>query len=133
MARHPDTTVVTRRTGYSRDYRRSPYRGYAQSPDLIVPMQPDERYHAKMPTLGLRLLDGPARAYPAAELVAAGGGVRESFAGHEVAVRYDADRQVFDVEAPEPVQVVEGFWFAWAAFHPATTIFTAPARGAAAP
>lgn len=125
--RHPQTTVITRRTGHARDYRRSPYRGYAQSPDLVVPMEPDDRYHAKMPTLGLRAARGQARAYPASELVAAGGGIRESFAGHEVSVRYDPDTQVFDVEAPASIEVVEGFWFAWAAFHPATTVFRAPA------
>ena len=26
----------------------------------------------------------------------------------------------------EAIEVVEGFWFAWSAFHPDTTLFTAP-------
>jgi len=127
--RHPETTVLTRRTGHARDYRRSPYQGYATSPDLLFPMATDERYHAKMPTLGLRVAGGAARAYPASELVAAGGAVKETFAGRAVRIRYDAEAQVFDVQAPEPIQVVEGFWFAWTAFHPETSVFRAATEG----
>ncbi len=28
----------------------------------------------------------------------------------------------FDVTAPSDVEVGEGFWFAWAAFHPETSV-----------
>ena len=54
----------------------------------------------------------------------AGGTAVETFAGHPVRVAYDPDAQVFDVEAPQPVEVIEGFWFAWVAFHPQTSVFT---------
>jgi hypothetical protein len=43
-----------------------------------------------------------------------------------VRVAYDAEHRSFEVEAPPEVEVVEGFWFAWAAFHPETSVFTAP-------
>ncbi len=38
---------------------------------------------------------------------------------------YDPDNQVFDVEAPGQVEVIEGYWFAWAAFHPRASVFVA--------
>ena len=38
----------------------------------------------------------------------------------------DADAQGFRVEAPESLEVIEGFWFAWSAFHPETSVATAP-------
>lgn len=122
---HPETTVLSRETGHRRDYGSSPYGGYAQSRDVMFPVPRDPRYHPKMPTLGLRVPEEGARAYPASELARAGGSVEERFLGRSVRVAYDPDRQVFDVAAPPEVEVVEGFWFAWAAFHPETSVFTA--------
>ena len=34
--------------------------------------------------------------------------------------------QLFDVAAPADLEVIEGFWFAWIAFHPDSDVFTAP-------
>lgn len=129
---HPGTTVLSLRTGHSRAYGRSPYGDYATSKELYFPVEFDRRHHPKMPTLGLRLRDGTARAYPAAALVSAGGSVRERFQGRSVQVSYDPDRQTFSAEAPEDVEVVEGFWFAWMAFHPQSSVFAAP-RSSAGP
>jgi hypothetical protein len=124
-ARHPDTTVLTTDTGHRRPYGRSPYAGYERSRDVYFPAPVDPRYHPKMPTLGVRVPDGPARAYPAVEVVQAGGLVEDSFEGRTLAVRYDPEDQVFRVEAPPDLEVVEGYWFAWAAFHPSTSVFVA--------
>jgi hypothetical protein len=131
-ATHPMTTVLSRRTGHSRAYGRSPYGDYATSKELYFPVDFDRRHHPKMPTLGLRLRDGTARAYPAAELVEAGGSVRDRFAGRSVRISYDPDRQTFSADAPDDVEIVEGFWFAWMAFHPESSVFTAPKSPAAA-
>ena len=122
---HPESTVLSRETGYRREYDRSPYAGYAESRRLIFPASTDRRYHPKMPTLGIRVPGAGSRAYPASELARAGAPVEERFLGHRVRIAYDADRQVFDVEAPPEVEVIEGFWFAWAAFHPETSVFSA--------
>ncbi|MBW2280842.1 MAG: DUF3179 domain-containing protein [Deltaproteobacteria bacterium] len=126
-ARHPRTTVLSKKTGHARDYGRSPYAGYSTSDRLFFPASFDPRYTAKMPTLGVRVAAGAARAYPAVEIVRAGGRVEESFEGHPVQVAYDTESQVFDVAAPGEVEVIEGYWFAWSAFHPETTVYVAPA------
>ncbi len=123
---HPDTTVLTPETGYPLDYAQSPYVAYATSDGLLFPAPVDSRYHPKMPTIGVRLAGGKARAYAAAELSRAGGSVSERFEGHAISVRYDVERQVFEAEAPAEVEVIEGYWFAWVAFHPETTVFVAP-------
>jgi len=127
-SRHPEGTVLTRETGHERRYGQQPYAGYATSEELLFPAPLDRRYHPKMPTIGLRLASGPARAYPASELVAAGGTVRERFAGRDVTVGYDPEDQVFRVEAPDDVEIVEGFWFAWMAFHPESSVYVAPSE-----
>jgi hypothetical protein len=126
-ALHPETTVVTRNTGHRRDYGTSPYGDYAESEKLFFPVPRDRRYHPKMPTLGLRTAEGSARAYPAIEVVRAGGAIEERFAGHAVRVTYDDAAKIFAVAAPDAVEVVEGYWFAWAAFHPDTSVATAVA------
>jgi len=123
---HPETTVVTRNTGHRRDYGTSPYGDYAENEKLLFPVPRDRRYHPKMPTLGLRTAEGSARAYPAIEVVRAGGAIEERFAGHAVRVGYDDAAKTFAVAAPDAVEVVEGYWFAWAAFHPDTSVATAP-------
>jgi hypothetical protein len=122
---HPGTTVLSRDTGHRRAYGTTPYGDYATSARLLFPVPADRRYHPKTPTLGLRIPGGPARAYPASELTRAGGRVEETFQGHPVTVAFDPEKRVFDVQAPEAVEVVEGFWFAWAAFHAETSVFTA--------
>jgi len=121
-ARHPKTRVLTRNTGHARRYGTSPYGDYAESRQLLFPVPSDRRYHPKMPTLGLRVAGGAARAYPAAEVVKAGGQIEERFAGHPVRVAWDENRSVFEVTAPASLEVVEGYWFAWAAFHPDTSV-----------
>lgn len=121
---HPETTVLSRETGHRRDYDRTPYGGYARSRDLMFPVPTDRRYHPKMPTVGLRVPGEGARAYPASELARAGGSVEESFLNRTVRISYDADRELFDVDVPPEVEVIEGFWFAWAAFHPETSVYT---------
>ncbi len=123
---HPDTTVLTVETGYQRPYDRSVYVSYRRSRKIRFPVEVDERYHPKQPTLGLRIEGGPARAYPIAEVRKAGGSVREEFAGVEVEVLYDPERFEFTARAPEPIEAVQGYWFAWMAFHPESSVFVAP-------
>lgn len=123
---HPQTTVLSRDTGHARPYGSSPYGDYPLSERLLVPVDYDRRYHPKSPTVGLRIAGGAARGYPARELVRAGGAVREDFEGRAVSVAYDPELQVFRVEVPGDVEVVEGYWFAWSAFHPEAGVFEAP-------
>jgi hypothetical protein len=120
---HPETTVLSKKTGYQRDYGQAPYEGYETSKDLYFPVKTDHRRHPKMPTLGLRVPNGPSRAYPSEEIARAGGRVEDEFSGQRVLVSYDSKTRHFDFEIPEGIEVVEGFWFAWMAFHPESTVF----------
>ncbi len=120
---HAETTVLSKQTGYQRDYGRAPYEGYETSKRLYFPVKTDTRRHPKMPTLGLRIPNGPSRAYPGEEIARAGGRVEDVFSGQRVLVTYDSKTRHFDFEIPEGIEVVEGFWFAWMAFHPESTVF----------
>ena len=122
---HPETRVLSRETGFERSYGHQPYGDYATTERLLFPARHDRRYHPKMRTLGLRVANGETRAYPAEELERQGMAVIEIFDGHEVRVSYDVERKRFGVEAPPEVDVIEAYWFAWAAFHPETTVYEA--------
>lgn len=128
---HPQTTVLSRDTGYTFDYDHPPYAEYAESEQLYFPVDnEDPRYHPKMPVVGLVAPDGEARVYPAFEMRKVGGVVREHFAGESVRVAYDLDSKVFRVDAPDSIAVIESYWFAWAAFYPTTEVFVAPKEAA---
>jgi hypothetical protein len=126
---YPETTVLSGNTGYRRDYTRSPYRGYAESDRLLFPVPSpvaaDTRYPKKMLTLGIRSGDGRARAYPVSEVIAAGGLVRETLDGEEITITFSRESAEFKISAPARFEVIEGYWFAWLAFHPDSTVFTA--------
>jgi len=124
--RHPDTTVLSLETGHRRRYGSTPYGGYANSDTLMFPVAHDRRYSPKMPTLGLRLSEGHSRAYPAIEVERAGGRVEEEFAGRPVVVSYDASTRLFQITVADEIEVVEGYWFAWMAFHPGSSVYAAP-------
>jgi hypothetical protein len=122
---HPETKVLSRDTGFKRAYGRQPYGNYATTRELLFPVRQDRRYHPKMRTIGLRLASGEARAYPAAELERRSESLVENFEGHSVRISYDVKSKHFSVDAPPEVEVIEAYWFAWVAFHPATTVYEA--------
>ena len=124
-AAYPETKVLSPDTGYRRSYSRSLYGNYANSGNLLFPAYQDRRYHPKMRTVGIRLANGRARAYPAVELERHGSTLIEDFEGYRIRISYDVDRKQFDVAAPSSVEVVEAYWFAWVAFHRSTTVFRA--------
>jgi len=125
---HPETSVLSTETGYTRDYRRDPYVGYAGSADVYFPLSASSgRYHPKERVLGLEI-DGLYKAYPFAELSRTQEAeINDSFAGRRLVVRFDQaaeSARVFDENGRELASVT-GFWFAWYAFHPSTEVFAA--------
>jgi hypothetical protein len=123
--RHPKTTILSSRTGHTRNYDKTPYAGYAESRQLYFPVPTDRRYHPKHRTLGVRMPDGRARAYPLSEVIRAGRRVDDRFAGHDLVIRVEPGSDSFDVEAPAAVDVIETYWFAWLAFHPDSSVYRA--------
>ncbi len=126
-ARHPHTLVLSKRTGHRRDYGRAPYGDYARSRRLHFPAPRDDREHPKARTLGLRTKDGGvARAYPMRLFESGDAAITDRFAGHDVRITFSRERNAFVVDAPESIDVVETYWFAWMAFHPGSSVFEAP-------
>lgn len=129
---HPRTRVLGTDTGFDRDYRSSPYRGYERSPRLyfdVVNRAPRD-YHPKALVMGV-LIDGVAKAYPFEALQARGDArFDDRVGGTPITVFWDAQARSARAESAdgEPLATVTGYWFAWYAFHPDTAVL-APGSG----
>lgn len=149
---HPETQVLSTRTGFARNYRRDPYGGYnpvagyyrPDSPRMFPVMNEDGRFPAKSVVLGARTR-AAAVAFPLAQLREHRRLVLEAN-GETFTAIYDASfdtgyifRGATSAEAaidgagptavrwtggpaPEPLNAFEAMWFAWTAFYPRTAV-----------
>ncbi len=125
--KHPNTLVLSTRTGYTRDYGRDPYAGYGTSEDIYFPAgKRDRRYHPKEQVIGIKL-EGLAKAYPFSELARVKSPFKDKVGKQTVWVAYDSESRtatIKDASGKELPSVV-GFWFAWFAFHKDTEVYKA--------
>lgn len=127
--KHPDTLVLSDDTGHSRDYQRDPYAGYEKSRSTYfsVNNEAPDNYHPKEVVLGLGF-DGVYKAYPFIELDKQGKSrFSDSVNGTRFNFEWDTDNRSITVTdtTGRAVAVIQGFWFAWFAFHPDTEVFKA--------
>ncbi len=133
--KHPSTDVLSINTGYTRDYGVDPYWGYEHGDQVVSPVTHlDERLSAHEMVLGVSA-GGGDQAFPLSRLSQAALPLRVQLGGADLTITYDADSGAATASvAGERVPIYNGYWFAWAAFHPKTTIWSkgATARKAAA-
>jgi len=125
---HPSTRVLSRNTGYTRNYDRDPYNGYQNSRSIYFPVlnKAPSRYHPKERVLGLTLGDSH-KAYPYIELNKNNNNrFTDSFNGKTFIIHWNKEEQSGHVTNSEGeiVPTVQAFWFAWYAFHPDTKLFS---------
>lgn len=122
---HPETLVLSQKTGYSRDYDRDPYMGYYTSSRLMFGVENrNQAYHPKERVIGLEIGD-KFKAYPFSELAKAKHPVTDKLNGASIKVIFNKQSQtavIRDDKGKELPSVVS-FWFAWFAFHPETEVF----------
>jgi hypothetical protein len=127
VQRHPETRVLSNKTGYSRNYRVDPYPNYGRSGKLYFPVtHSSKRYRRKDIVMGLEI-DGQFKAYPLKELKKGENRFADKFAGEEFSVEFDAKHQtarIVKADGPE-IPTTMAFWFAWYAFHPETAVYEA--------
>ncbi len=128
LTRHPDTLVLSRDTGFRRDYRSTPYLDYARSPKLMFPVsQKNSAYRNKEMVLGLQSGDS-YKAYPFKELKRNGlTRFSDEFAGKMLTIEWlpgDKTARALDEQGNE-LPTVLAYWFAWYTFHPNTLVFEA--------
>ncbi len=128
-ARYPQTRVLSRNTGYQRDYSRSPYAGYADSEQIMFDVSAiNRRFHPKEWVIGVNI-NGVAKAYPFSVLsdsVRSGqhSELSDQVGGKNIRLVFDAANRSGRVYAADTLlPSTTSYWFAWYAFHPDTLIY----------
>ncbi len=121
---HPDSEVLSRNTGFARNYDRDPYGDYYENTSIWFPIEKsDDRLHPKTFILGIEV-NGVHKAYQDKDLRELK--VIEDTVGG-VRIRLEKDDagivKVINLDTGEEIVKEGDFWFAWAAFHPDTELY----------
>lgn len=120
---YPGTRVLSRHTGYARNYDVFPYGNYEKRRRIIFPVENrDPRLFEKEMIYGIEV-DGQYKAYPQKSIMDANE-ITDIVAGRSIRVIYKNGIVTFKDESTgrELVPVI-AFWFAWAAFYPQTELY----------
>lgn len=125
---HPGTLVLSRDTGYVRDYNNMPYRGYETSENLMFPVENnDSRYHPKEKVLVVISSGGIAKAYIYSDLRKVKTPLKDRVGLEEITIKFNDGRFVSAYDASgAPVKSFVTYWFAWYTFRPDTDVYKAP-------
>lgn len=120
---YPNAQVLSKGTGFSRDYTRSPYGDYDQSPQTLFPVEhTSDKLFAKDRIIGVEL-NGKFKAYKF-DTLKKKGEIADFIAGQQIILKVDNKGQVLVTDSSnQKLQFVNTFWFAWVAFHPETEVF----------
>ena len=122
---HPHTLVLSRETGFTRDYSRDPYQHYTQTDRLLFPpSRQDNRLAPKEWVLGVKISE-TFKAYPFSALEELGSNFSDSIQDQHFVVCWDGQARsakILDKQG-KPLPSLTAYWFAWSTFHPDTAIF----------
>lgn len=122
---HPETLVLSNKTGFSRDYTKTPYGNYDNSQSLYFPVNKlNTEYHPKEYAIGLKI-NGKTKVYPFAELSKIKSPYKDHFQEQDLIILFDAQNRtgkILDSNGNE-IPSVTSFWFAWMAFYPKSSTF----------
>ncbi len=129
-AQYPKTKVLSNKTGFSRDYSRSPYGSYDKDVSTYFPVAfKSKRYHPKERVLGITIND-KQKVYPFAELSkyfskSNQTKLTDTFEGQVLTLEFDLDNRdgSFKNAKGDVVTSANTFWFAWYAFHPEGEVY----------
>jgi len=123
--KHPTTQVLSRDTGFSRDYDRYPYGTYEQDDQLLFGVEGlDQSLQIKTVVYGIEI-DGKPKAYPE-EIFNRSSIIEDSVENTQIKLEKGDGGEIVvtNVETDEKIIPIRLFWFAWAAFHPDTELYT---------
>ncbi len=120
-AAHPDTLVLSRKTGFRRTYDDPPYQGYETALLVWFPVAArSDRYHSKRIIHGIEY-DGLALAVLKENV---GTGITYETPNDLLTITYDRELDTVQVTAASGREVkdYDAYWFAWFAYHPDTIV-----------
>lgn len=124
---HPDSQVLSKETGYSRQYGTDPYGSYYEDSFLFFPVNAtDNRVHPKTVIFGVEV-NGTYKAYRENDLKNKTT-ITDTVGGVKIQLHRDSAGTVTIKETKTGKEIVKerDFWFAWYAFHPSTELYGVP-------
>ena len=129
---HPFAQVLSRNTGYTRDYTQDPYErsGYYSSSAIWYSLShEDERLTSKEIVYGYQ--SGDVQKAYSQEWIKQAGSIQDTLGSEFIRIIWDEDRQtarVFSRSSEESLLETEQslqkmFWFCWATMYPGTVVF----------
>jgi len=127
-ALNSDGKVLSRKTGFTRDYTSDPYGDYYTSKRVIFPLNAeDDSIHPKTFVFGI--LDGDKSKAYVLDSVKEKGEIEDVFAGKTIIAQYDesldAVRLFEKTSSGDRIRInpFPNYWFSWKAAHPNTEIY----------
>jgi hypothetical protein len=122
---HPESLLLSSDTGHERDYGGGLYARYRSLPTVMYSTgHQDQRLAAKEWVVGI-VVGGRSLAVPFTALYQLDGPLRINLGGEAIEINWDREgssARVFDSSGRE-IPATAGYWFAWVAFHPDTTLY----------
>lgn len=122
--RYPETEVLSRETGYVRDYSRDPYEDcYRRKKGFFSFFRPGPGEEEKELVAGVTMGDA-VKAYPVAE-IRRRGTVSDEVGGKKLRLVYDPATDALTVrdEQGSDVPYIVVYWFVWKGFHPQSGLY----------
>ena len=123
--RHPDTDVLSLKTGHKRDYSKDPYASYYQNRrGLFSFLRKGPEAEKKALIVGVEI-DEHFRAYPV-ELVRQKQVIKDELADQKIEIIFDTSTDAVAVKTPtgEVLSPIITYWFIWQGIHPDTELFS---------
>lgn len=122
--RYPDSEVLSRDTGFTRDYGRDPYGNDYTDRGLFFPVENySDEIHPKTVVFGIEV-QGVYKAYRESDLIKRGR-IEDAVSGVRVLLERDAAGTVTVTNRDSGRVIVKerDFWFVWYAFYPTTLLY----------
>lgn len=122
--KYPDTLVLSRRTGFSRDYGRDPYTGYEGSSSIMFPVKHrSDKFHPKEKVLVVVSGD-VAKAYPFSELKKTQTPLEDRVGDKAIIISFKDGNFVEATDrSGNRIESFVSYWFAWYTFKPDTLVY----------
>lgn len=127
LKQHPDSLLLSRDTGFKRDYDADPYHDYKRLPAIAYSTSnQDSRLTGKAWVVGITVGEA-ALALPFIELDQLKSPLQVTVGDTELDIQWDSaasTARAFEGNGRE-VPTTSAYWFAWVAFHPDTALYVA--------
>ena len=120
--KYPETLVLSKETGFGRDYDRNPYPGYEGALRVWFPLAAESDLFQSKKIVSTLSNNKQYLAIPKEEFKS----VKEktvNVGGDAIKLQYDSELDVIKAfKGNERLTVTDMFWFAWYAYHPDTKV-----------